>query len=208
VEDVAILTAQSFFECELRNARHWEDCGGSYVDEMLAGQFPNGSSGRDAFSLAYYPPNHGNFDILPGSTQHIDMLLDLPLPFTEPERRLLGTELVDSMRTELSLRANLLVSYTEQDMMEWRLGAVLDINLPAINLAEPAPTGHDGVEISVGDRVRVVATGDIFRVDDNFYLGYVNREVAEEFNEPGWMLNCADQDHGGQLVNAGDCVKI
>ena len=113
VKDVAILTAQSFFECELRNARHWEG-GGSYVDEMLAGQFPNGSSGRDAFSLAYYPPNHAetlaDFDILPGSTRHIDMLLDLPLPFTEPERRLLGTELVDSMRTELSLSANLLRS--------------------------------------------------------------------------------------------------
>ena len=78
-----MLTAQSFFECELRNARHWEG-GGSYVDEMLAGQFPNGSSGRDAFSLAYYPPNHAetltDFDILPGSTEHIDMLLDLPLP--------------------------------------------------------------------------------------------------------------------------------
>lgn len=205
-----MLTAQSFFECELRNARLWEGHCGSYVDEMLAGQFPNGSSGRDAFSLAYYPPNHAetltDFDILPGSTEHIDMLLDLPLPFTEPERQLLGTELVDSMRTELSLSANLLVSYTEQaeDM------SLEEIDLPAINLAEPAPTGHDGVEISVDDRVRVLATGDIFRVDGIVYLGYVNREVAEQFAEPGWMLNDAtDQDHGrGGLVHAGDCVKI
>jgi hypothetical protein len=110
-EDVAMLTAQSFFEHELRNAKSngdlAHDVEGMLVDDE---SFPGGSSGRDAINEMYYPPlyaelsmplNEGDFSILPGSTKHVEMLLHPPLPFSEAERRLLGAMLVDSMRTEL-----------------------------------------------------------------------------------------------------------
>eukprot|EP01052_Picozoa_sp_SAG31_P050691 SAG31_NODE_11686_length_1006_cov_1.988975_1_plen_213_part_00 len=105
-EDVAMLAAKSFFEAELRNAkRNGElayDVEGMLVDY---GEFPGGSSGRDAISATYYPPYYNDFDVLPGSTEHVESLLTPELPFSEAERRLLGTDLVDSMRAHLEAPA-------------------------------------------------------------------------------------------------------
>ena len=106
VGDLAMLTAQSFFESQLRNAVHngelAYDVEGMLVDYR---SFPGGSGGRDAIIEMYYPPYFCNdidgFDVLPGSTEHVEKLLDPLLPFSETERRLLGTDLVDSMRIHL-----------------------------------------------------------------------------------------------------------
>jgi hypothetical protein len=106
-KDVGVLTALSFFECELRNAKSTGaglayDVEGMLVDDSY---FPGGSSGRDAIAQMYYPPLYagdgGSFDVLPGSVEHVEMLLHPALPFTAVERQLLGTELVESMRIKL-----------------------------------------------------------------------------------------------------------
>ena len=110
LEDVAVLAAQAYFEHELRSAKDNEDNLAYDVESMLVDRshFPGGSFGARAINEYYYPPFYcidiDDFDLLPfipGSPEHVEWLLDPDLPFTETERVLLGTGLVDLMRFNL-----------------------------------------------------------------------------------------------------------
>ena len=61
-------------------------------------------------------------------------------------------------------------------------------------------------ELLVGDVVRVRATGTVMVVGSIVYLGFEDREAANDFSEPGFMVS--PNENGTDLVNAGGCEKI
>merc|ERR1719436_861326 len=68
-------------------------------------------------------------------------------------------------------------------------------------------TCHDfnKVELVVGDKVRVRATGTVIVVGSIVYFGFEDREAANVFSEPGFMVS--PNENGTGLINAGGCEK-
>jgi hypothetical protein len=111
--DIAELTVQSCFECHLRSAKdisyQSQKSGGSpergYSSMVVEDILVDTRSYRGNHDLpeAFYPPNCGSFQILPGTDMHVYALLHPPLPFTVAERRMLGTDFISSMCAKLEV---------------------------------------------------------------------------------------------------------
>lgn len=82
-----------------------------------------------------------------------------------------------------------------------------DINI--VDIDPPADTicvDRNKNTLEVGNMVRVCATGTVMKVQSIVYLGFEDRSLVEEFNEPGFMIS--PNENGSELVNAGDVVII
>lgn len=84
-----------------------------------------------------------------------------------------------------------------------------DYEMPELVEIEPPDgvdcTDIDGNVVEIGDRVEMVLTGRIFHVGEIMYIGYEDREDAEMWDEPGFVLD--DEERNG-YNNASECRKI